>query len=864
MATLVLVAGAQLAGAAWYGVLAAAALGSYLDSEYFFPDPDVEAPKVGDLRATAGSEGMSLNYALGPSCRVPGKVVGMPGPSRLWGDGSLRRDISIDVCQGEVEEAAFVEQIFANGRKIYDISPDISFLSEKISAVLVHYDLYVGLTATIELTSTNLEIDLTRLKLGYATRVSGFSTPGFNKTDWTPVSTSTVVGHATWTRVRLDGFSNPPGFSGGFGGGEGSSEAAGNAITVFQDLPIVTAGSFAGLNQYSGAADQAPGAGPGQYYPTADNPSRRGRAWVFLGAFNVTKFGGVVPNIEIVFRERITLPAADAITALVERAGIDTALLDVSGVTGTVRGLVAEEPIDSRVLIQMIMQVYQIRYREVGGQMVFYMASSPDVVDVDAADLAAYAGGEDSPPRLVEFTDPPDSEIPSRVEVEFSNYDNGLQQGNARETLHALQGNDQKVFRLRTPLTLSESEAAAFARREMMSRHASRQTRSTTFAPQYLHVSEGDVWTTEIDGQSLVSMVNSAEYGANRLIRIAGTQLQAQVSGIDAADIASEPGGGGGIETPLFLDIALIDSAPLTDADASRTGMYFISPDYASGGDFLGGSVLEKLPGALEFTAGQDVPGVFPYGVVSGVASLARDDANPAYWDRASELIVYPSGTFQPTSSTEDAVVGGANRAFYGNELIAWVDSEDLGDGTYKLTNLLRGLRGTEWAISADGTTYKKFVPVGGLEFYDMPQSAQSQVVAFKAVGIGWDEADVPETTLTARFRSSLPFPVYSVRGSRAADGELTVTWERQTRVVHPIFSSGPSPLLEASEDYEVDVTDGGGVSDGSPYLSGSAKTWVYSAAEQTEDGFTPGDPVELSIYQVGSLGRGHSKTITL
>lgn len=869
MATLLLTTVTAAQGASWYTVAAASLLGSYLDRTYLFPEPDIEAPKVGDLRAQAGSEGMSLNFALGPQCRVPGKIVDIAGPSSVIG-GTLRRNLVIDVCQGEVEEDEFVDQIFANGKKVYDVTPDIDIVSDQIAVSLISLgnDGYGNGNATIEITCKDIEKSLLVLKAGYVVGISGFALPGYNKPDWKLVSTTTVIGQESWTRARLWNTGPEAGYWGpDFGGLPGvAGEAEGATVTVHQDLPQVTAGSFAGINQHRGTADQMPDAAGNQIYTDGSNPARRGRAWIYLSLFNVTASGGIVPNIEIVFRQKASMTIAEAITALVKRAGLDLAYLDVSQVTGNIRGLVADEPIDSRVLLQILMQVYGVRYREVDGKMVFYMASDPDVVDVEAADLAAYADGDEKPPRLIEFVDPPSRELPSRVEVEFSNADNGLQQGNARDTLHALQGGTKKVLRIRTPLTLTEAEAKAFARRQMMDRHATRVSRSTILPPQYLHITEGDLWRTTVDGKALTSVANSVEYGANRLVRITGSQMQPQVAGIDAADIASEgqTGSDGGLGTPLSLDLVIVDSAPLTDSDATRSGIYFACPDYALPQDFIGGQIYRQLPGASGFDPAQDVPGLATHGIVYAVGDHAWDGADPAYWDRRSELIVHTSGTFQLTSSTEDAVVGGANRAFYGSELIAWVDAEDLGDGRFKLTNLLRGLRGTEWAIPPDGTTFRNFVPVEGLTFHELPQSSLDQFMSMKAVGVHWDEADVPPINLIPHLRTRIPFQVYGIRGSRDTSDNLTVTWERQTRAIHPIFSSSPAPLMEDEEAYEIDVLIGGEPSPGSPFSAGVGKSWTYDASEQASDGITPGDPVEFVIYQMGSLGRGHGRTQTL
>ena len=44
-----------------------------------------------------------------------------------------------------------------------------------------------------------------------------------------------------------------------------------------------------------------------------------------------------------------------------------------------------------------------------------------------------------------------------------------------------------------------------------------------------------------------------------------------------------------------------------------------------------------------------------------------------------------------------------------------------------------------------------------------------------------------------------------------------------------------------------------------------TSKTWYYSAANQTSDGITPGDPVRIIIYQISSVtDRGYPEDVTL
>jgi len=96
--------------------------------------------------------------------------------------------------------------------------------------------------------------------------------------------------------------------------------------------------------------------------------------------------------------------------------------------------------------------------------------------------------------------------------------------------------------------------------------------------------------------------------------------------------------------------------------------------------------------------------------------------------------------------------------------------------------------------------------------------------------------------------------------------GDLTITWIRRTRAKHRVLSSLPTPLVEANEKYEVELYI---PADPSTTLRTvtitDATSYVYTAAQQTTDGFTPGDPVGARIFQISQLlGRGPSNSATL
>jgi hypothetical protein len=68
---------------------------------------------------------------------------------------------------------------------------------------------------------------------------------------------------------------------------------------------------------------------------------------------------------------------------------------------------------------------------------------------------------------------------------------------------------------------------------------------------------------------------------------------------------------------------------------------------------------------------------------------------------------------------------------------------------------------------------------------------------------------------------------------------------------------------MDGTERYEVDILSG--VTVVRTISVSAATTTTYSAANQTTDGLTPGNPVSLVIYQMGDLvGRGRASAATV
>jgi hypothetical protein len=884
MATIVLTAIGSGIGSGAAGILGAAvggALGSYLDKEFLFPAPDIEQPRVGDLRTQLASEAMPLNYAIGPEVRVAGKVVYVGPEFPLVVDDIERADVLIDICQGPIEEDDFLVDIWANGQRIYQSDPDISFTtgtytaSMKVVQGLPSIWLYrVWLT----LSSEDQNVDLTALQEGYDVLISGLDDP-------TP---SGLSANGTW-RVR-ESFSSPgspPSTTVVFENlqydvgalyewGQQWQLSVTTAVEVNQDLPVFSGNLIQNVRLYRGTDTQEADPTIVVQRGTGNVPARHGRASVMLVGLNKTKFGSQVPNFEIQFRERASMTVAEAIDELMLRQGFDRGLWDSSGVTGSFRGLVAEEPIDSKGLLQIVMQAYGVTDQEVEGKVVFRMKDQLQALTVDPADLAAHSSSDSQQSRLIEFEDRSSRELPTRVELIYNDSDRNLQQASVRETHSPVSGAlEGRVARVRTPLTLTEAEAGAMARQIMLDAYAGRLTVSTSLPPAYLDLAEGDIWETTLDGKPVRAVAKRVELGANGVVRLAGTSYQPQIGRVSPAEVDAQPSEAEPeIPLSLYLELEVVDSVPLTDLQSSTVGAHWAILETGGEGAYGGGELYQQTDGVSYDLADELPPPQQPAGHARIESATNVLTGLGVYWDRMSEFTVRGVAGWAPSSSTEAAVLSGSNRAFLGNELLGYVNATDNGDGTYTISTLLRALNGS---LTYDSSGASVLVPASAFQFNDqLPSSSIGSAVMHKAVGVGWSLEQVSEVGVDFAGRSVRPAWVHSIRGHRDASDNIELSWRRQARRPWPIFSGEASlDQPDTVERYKITILNAFGVeATTSPvYVEATADAdgrvrWTYTAAAagaETGLNFGPALAKRFVILQVGFHGEGfHGNSITV
>jgi len=171
----------------------------------------------------------------------------------------------------------------------------------------------------------------------------------------------------------------------------------------------------------------------------------------------------------------------------------------------------------------------------------------------------------------------------------------------------------------------------------------------------------------------------------------------------------------------------------------------------------------------------------------------------------------------------------------------------------YTLTNLLRGTQGSETVLS-ELTAGDRVLVVSPdtFHFLALNPADVGTTLYLKVVSPGQALSDVAQITHTVEALNVSPWGPATVAGSRDGSNNLTITWNRRTRATVRAFGVQGRPLFEDLETYEVDIYDS--VPAVVRTITVTTESASYTAAQQTTDGLTPGDPVSLRVYQTSRL----------
>lgn len=485
---------------------------------------------------------------------------------------------------------------------------------------------------------------------------------------------------------------------------------------------------------------------------------------------------------------------ADIVEDICLRSGLDPADFNVDQLVDEVQGFAVTRQMPARSAIEPLRQAYWFDAVDDGEQIIFVKRGAASVATIQADDLGATEGGE--PTSLVVPKRAQESELPAEVAVAYlvrdADYQTGTQQARRITT------GSQQIVSLELPIVLEDDDAAGVADVLMVDAWQGRVERSFSTTRKWSRLLPTDVVTVD-DGEFEYRGRLTEKIEDGPLIR---WTLRDDAAATYSPSVTASPtsGGGGAIRFVGPMAIELMDIPALRDAD-DDAGFYAGAFSYI--GSFRGGMLYKSVDDSA-FAALQEMRVSATVG--HATTALGTFDGGNVF-DEANGVTVtiHSGGTL--SSATTLQVLNGANAALLGDEVLQFRTATLVGTNTYRLSGMLRGRRGTEWAMVGHTAT-DRFVLLNEATIYRVLQSLpQLGEAYYRPVSYGQAVADAVSEAFSNTGAALKPLsPVHLVATPDGA--ELVLTWVRRTRIGGAWMDGVDAPLSEASESYRVRVFD--------------------------------------------------------
>jgi len=566
---------------------------------------------------------------------------------------------------------------------------------------------------------------------------------------------------------------------------------------------------------------------------------------------------------------------SDVVSDICLTAGLLASDIDVTNLASeNVPGYMIGRQTSARSAIQLLTQAYFFDGVESDFKLKFTLragkTSTASFVQDDLATLSRDTNDFFVENRIQEI------ELPRRFSVAFMDKDKDyLQstQSSQRVLAPVATVSSNNEITLQIAAAFSVDFAKQLSEKLLYSAWIERSSYSMRTSWKFLVVDPGDIITlTTDDGTVFRNRIVDMSVGKNFTLDMKSiSEDTAQYDSTVTAD------GGSGLQIQFFTELPttkliLLCSPLLRDSD--DTGRTTSLLYYMMGGFGQQGWRAATLFKSAEGTEFSDVGSIVNEMAYGSTSNALGDVSDPFSTDEINTLTVFMTiGGSQLNSVSQLEMVNGANPAalIHSNgidvEIIQFRDVVQNGDGSFTLSGLLRGRRGSESFTDAHSTG-NTFLLLDALtaEKLQLALSEVNQTRFYTGVTVGQAFEDAAIITKSSPGNDLKPYAPVS-QAAAPSGNDIDFTWERRTRVGGGLKDGvGNVPVNEDSEAYEIDIFDGPGGSVVRTITGLSTTSTTYTSAQQTTDGFTPPlSQITIEIYQISAqVGRGFTKEVTL
>ncbi len=534
---------------------------------------------------------------------------------------------------------------------------------------------------------------------------------------------------------------------------------------------------------------------------------------------------------------------ADVVKELTLDLGV---AVEVGQLSGLVRGYVVDSVMSPRSALQPLMQVYFFDAVESDGAIKFVHRGggiAKEFTSDDIVDTGEQRG-------FYQITRGQETDLPRTAHLKFIDPDSDYLVSDVYA--RRLKGSNSKTIELTPSISLDFGQAQGIVENILVDQHVMRERAELTLPPSAFALEPTDVISLDLNGRFFEMRIAELGYQHMRPAKLVRTDAATYgiAEGAAPTRVPTKVSNSGPVILHI-MDLPLIDVSEVAGV-----------PRLAAYAEPWARCAVYRSPADVGFALDQLVINRTTIGVTT--ADFYPGD--PWLLDTTHDLYVQIPPTQLLESITDEQLFAGGNLCALKNsnddwELLQFGEVEQTSATTYRLSRILRGQAGTEFAIENPLEAGAPFVMLTS----DVVQSSMPPDSRGRGWNMKWGPSDKPLddptyqaitfTPANVGMRPLSPVHLQGVHGLPTTD-DWILKWKRRTRIGGDSWDQPDVPLGEEQELYDVEILD---PADDTVLrtVRVTEQQFVYTAAMQTADfGALQTSSIKLRVYQV-SIGYG-------
>lgn len=551
------------------------------------------------------------------------------------------------------------------------------------------------------------------------------------------------------------------------------------------------------------------------------------------------------------------------ISDIAKSSGLLPENYDVSGVVGSVGGLLEDANVTARSVLSPLMDVKHLMAVESGNVIKFTSIKKENalaITEIEDDDLGAGVNASSDSTVVTSISSALDTPVGIQLEYKLVGIDYKKKTVRIKVNSKTVPSLSEKTF-ASSVLFIDPIEPSVVAERLLVSSWVERVTHAFSLPYKYIFLDPGDVISLPVHGMRISMRIKHIKYVPGEIIHVTAIEEIESLYESGKITLSSDKLDEIKEESDKVTDeikikhtiiMRLLDLPSLSDQDGNNFGFAVTAWD---GGKTLSNARLFRSAdkGVTWFDMG-----AIPANGSNGTITSACNKNCTSGWDMTSRVTVEMFGS-ELSSESAINVLSGANIGMIGNEIIKWRRAVMRSPGIYELSQLIRGVKGTKIAHHHIGSRFVS-LSTRHITLVNSDIWTSDSPILYKIVREGQPIQEASETSELKITNGRIkPFPGCHPRAIFKG-GYVLIKWIPRSRFSK--IMNLDSGMGEPSWKYIIEVMFNGVIIRTLPHQT--EPEGIYLDNQRSEDNISMTDKVTYRIFHSTPLaGRGDYIEVT-